>query len=391
MLSDLIVKKFIKDKKDTDSSEVRKEYGVLSGTVGILLNVVLCSLKFISGLMTSSIAIIADAFNNLSDAGSSIITLVGFKMAGKPADKKHPFGYGRIEYISGLIVSIVIIFMGIELIKSSIDTLIVGDSANFDIFSTVILVISMLVKLWMCIFNRKLGNDIRSAALKTIAMDSLSDVVATGTVLIGIAITYITGACVDGYSGIIVALFIIYTGINTARDTLNPLLGQRPDKTLVDNIRNEVLKNKEIMGVHGILVHNYGPTCSLVSLHVEVPSSMSIVNLHSIIDKTEQKIKKEYGCDVVIHMDPVIVDDKLICNISKKIEDFLKEKSDCILVEDFRLIKDEGKINLIFDILVPNTCSIEDDELKKELTNHISGINETYGSIINIKRENEPT
>lgn len=390
MLSDLIVKKFIGEGQNSSATDIRTKYGILSGTVGILLNVVLCALKFISGLMTSSIAIIADAFNNLSDAGSSIVTLVGFKMAGKPADKKHPFGYGRIEYISGLIVSIVIVFMGIEFIKSSIDTLITGDSANFDALSAIILVVSMLVKLWMCIFNRKLGKDINSAALRTIAMDSMSDVLATFTVLLGIAITYITGICVDGYSGIIVALFIIYTGINTARDTLNPLLGQRPDKTLFDNIRNEVLKNKEIMGVHDILIHNYGPTHSLVSLHVEVPSSMSIVNLHSVIDAIEQNIKKKHGCDVVIHMDPVIVDDKLIYDVSRKMWNFIKEKNDCIAVEDFRLIKDEGKINLIFDIFVPSTCKLEDDILKKELTDYINGINETYGSIINIKRENKP-
>ncbi len=391
MLSDLIVKKFIKDKENISSPEIREKYGILSGSVGILLNVIMCALKFISGLMASSIAIIADAFNNLSDAGSSIVTLVGFKMAGKPADKKHPFGYGRIEYISGLIVSIVIVFMGIELIKSSIDTLITGDSANFDIFSTIVLLISMGVKLWMCVFNRKLSRDINSVALNTIAMDSLSDVLATFTVLIGIAITHITGVCVDGYSGIIVALFIIYTGINTAKDTLSPLLGQRPDKNLIDHIRCDVLKNKEIMGVHDVLIHNYGPTYSLVSLHVEVPSSMSILNLHSIIDKIEQSLKEKYGFNVVIHMDPVIVDDNLIYDISKKMWNFIKEKDNCIKIEDFRLIKDEGKITLIFDIFVPSTCNLNDDALKKEFTDYINGINETYLSIINIKRENKPT
>lgn len=386
MISDLIIKRFITSKENTDEKELRKKYGTLSGTIGILLNLVLCALKFVSGMLVSSISIIADAFNNLSDAGSSIVTLVGFKMAGKPADKKHPFGYGRVEYVSGLIVSIVIVLMGLELIKSSIDAIITGDSASFDVFSTAILVVSMIIKLWMCVFNRRLGNDINSVALKTLAMDSLSDVIATATVLIGIAVTYFTGVNVDGYSGIIVALFIIYTGISSARDTLNPLLGQKPDKALVDNIKNEVLKSKEIMGVHDILVHNYGPMCSLVSLHVEVPSSMSIVNLHSIIDKTEQQIKKKYGCDVVIHMDPVLVDDKLIYDISEKMWDFLKKKHERITVEDFRLIKDEGKINLIFDICIPEDYEDSNDILKKEITDYINGINETYGSIINIKR-----
>ncbi len=384
-MTDLLIKLFIRDNQ-TDDPNVRHKYGMLSGMVGITSNLLLCILKFISGIMSSSIAIIADAFNNLSDAVSSIVTLVGFKVSNRPADKQHPFGYGRIEYVSGLIVSVIIVFMGIELISSSIEKLISQEISTLNWYAFFVLVFSLLLKVWLFIFNSKLSKKIKSVTLKTISFDSLSDAIATSTVIIGMIITYFTGFSVDGYAGIIVALFIIYTGINTAKGTLNPLIGQKPDKKFVEKLRKEVLSYKEIIGVHDILVHNYGPNTILVSMHTEVPSDMSILRLHKVIDKIECNIKEKYKCMVIIHMDPVIVNQEIIDLMAPKISDFLSTINANILAEDFRLIEDEGVIHLIFDVLVPENLEMNKDVLIKSLKGYVKNLNSSYKCIIHVRR-----
>ncbi len=385
-MTDLLIRIFIKDTKNIHDSSVREKYGLLSGSVGILCNVFLCVLKFTSGVLSSSISIIADAFNNLSDAASSIVTLVCFKIANKPADKQHPFGHGRVEYISGLIVSLAIIFMGIELIETSIDKMFSEEIPDFSWFSVAVLIVSMIIKLWMSVFNRKLSEIINSISLKTVSMDSLSDVIVTSTVLLGMIVSYYTGLNVDSYAGIIVALFIIYTGINTAKDTLGPLLGQKPDKEFVEKIKNKVLEHKDVIGVHDILVHNYGPANSLISLHAEVPSNMSILRLHGLIDNIECELKREFRCTVIIHMDPVIDDNEILVMLEENILKYLSGLDKDILAQDFRIIQDEGKVNVIFDLILPNDCKMSNDETTKSIKDFVRTINDNYRCIINVRR-----
>ncbi len=384
-MTNLLVNLFIKNYDDIKNQEVRHRYGILSGAVGIFCNLILCVLKFVSGIMSSSIAIIADAFNNLSDAGSSVVTLIGFKIANKPADKQHPFGYGRIEYVSGLIVSVIIVFMGIELISSSVEKLISNEVSEINWFSFFILIFSLLVKIWLCLFNKNLGKKINSVTLKTISFDSLSDAIATLTVIIGMIITYFTGVSVDGYAGIIVALFIVYTGVNTARETVNPLIGQKPDKNFVEKVRRKALSYKEILGVHDILVHNYGPQRSLVSLHAEVPADIPISRLHKVIDKIECDIKEQYNCMVLIHMDPVLLDQGIIDLMKPKISEFLSTIGEDIIAEDFRLIEDEGYIHLIFEVFVPVNNEIENETLVKAIKNYVNNLNSNYRCIIHVQ------
>lgn len=385
-MTKFLIRLFIKNYDDIKNQDVRHKYGILSGTVGILCNLILCVLKFVSGVMSSSIAIIADAFNNLSDAGSSVVTLIGFKISNKPADKQHPFGYGRIEYVSGLIVSVIIVFMGLELISSSIEKLISNEVSELNWFSFFILIFSLGVKMWLCLFNKNLSKKINSVTLKTISFDSLSDAIATLTVIIGMIITYFTGISVDGYSGIIVALFIVYTGVNTAKETVNPLIGQKPDKEFVEKLREQALSYKEIIGVHDILVHNYGPQRSLVSLHAEVPADIPISRLHKVIDKIECDIKEKYNCMILIHMDPIILNQEIIDLMKPKIAEFLSTIGKDIIAEDFRLIEDEGYIHLIFEVFVPINNGIENEKLVKSIKNYVKKLNSNYRCIIHVQR-----
>lgn len=269
-MTKLLIRLFIKDYAQVEDHKVRQKYGLLSGLVGIACNLVLFIAKFMAGILTGAISITADAFNNLSDAGSSIITLVGFKMSGKPADDRHPFGHGRIEYICSLIVSIAIILMGIELVQSSVDKIITPQPVEFNVISLIILLISIGMKLWMGLFNRKIGKTIDSAVLKATAMDSISDVVATSAVLLGLIVSSIAQVFIDGYVGVLVALFILYTGITTAKDTMNLLLGEAPDAEFVHKIEQEVLSYEGVVGIHDLIIHNYGPGRSVISLHAEV-------------------------------------------------------------------------------------------------------------------------
>ena len=304
-MNSILKKIFIKDSENANDDKVRRRFGVLSGVVGIICNVILFIFKLFIGIIMSSVSVTADAFNNLSDAGSSIVTLVGFKMASRPADDEHPFGHGRIEYISGLIVSMAIILMGLEFIKSSIENIINPDSVSFSKISIIILLISIMVKLFMFFFNRSISILINSSAMKATAMDSLSDVAITFTVTASMLITKYTGVDVDGYVGVLVSLFIVGTGVATAKETIAPLVGTSPDKKFLKRIENKVLSYKGVLGVHDIEIHNYGPAIFVAVLSIEVSDKSDIIEVHNMVDKIEKDLQNDFRGKFIIHVDPV--------------------------------------------------------------------------------------
>ncbi len=385
-MTNMLIKFFIKNSEETNNPSVREKYGMLSGGVGIFCNILLFIGKLSVGLISASISIMADAFNNLSDAASSVVTLVGFKMAGRPADDQHPFGHGRIEYISGLIISTVVMMMGLEFVKSSIEKIINPSSIEIGIYSIIILLMSILLKLWMSIFNKKIGDRINSSTIKAISMDSLADVAATATALIGAIISYMCGVYVDGYAGVLVALFIIYTGFTTARETLSPLLGQAPDKEFVDKIEKKVLSYDNIVGVHDLIVHNYGFNNSLVSLHAEVPCDINILKIHETIDTVERDIKKDFNCDIVIHMDPIATDDNAVNSVKYEIESIVKSIDERLNIHDFRMVQADSFTNLIFDLVVPHMFELKDDEIESIINEKIIALNSSYRLVLNIDK-----
>lgn len=385
-MTQLLIKLFIKDYDKTGEINVRKRYGILSGIVGVIFNIILFALKFFAGTLTSSIALTADAFNNLSDAASAVVTLVGFRLAARPADKSHPFGHGRIEYVSGLIVSMVIIMMGVELIRSSIDKMLHPESVEINMVSSVIIILSIFIKAWVYLFNRKIAKSINSSAIHATSMDSLSDVVATLVVFICMIITHLTGVNIDGIAGILVALFIIYTGYSTAKETLDPLLGQSPSPDLIDKIRAEVMSFEQISGVHDIMVHNYGPNKTLISLHAEVPCDIDIIEIHDTIDMAERRINKMFDCETVIHMDPIATNDKDINDKKDAVLSIVKSIDESITIHDFTFSPGEHKSNLIFDVVIPDNFKLSDTEVVKIISDKIKDIDESYNAIINVDK-----
>ena len=386
-MTKLLVKLFIKDSNDTENPVVRYRYGTFGGIVGIFLNICLFTGKFIAGLITSSIAITADAFNNLSDAGSSIITLVGFKMASKPADNEHPFGHGRFEYISGFIISMIIVLMGFEIGKTSVGKIIHPVDVTFSTISIVILVISVIVKLWMCFFNRKLGKLINSQTMIATSMDSLSDVLATTAVITGVLISKFLKLNIDGYLGIAVALFILYTGLSAAKGMLDQLLGEAPDKQFIKDIKEFVMSYKEIVGVHDVIIHSYGPSRRIISLHAEVPCEMDIMVIHDVIDIIEAEINKKFCCSSVIHMDPIAINDEFTLKTAYQIIRILSDIDSDISMHDFRMVKGNTHTNLIFDIVVPFKFRISDDDLNEMICLKVKDFDEKYNAVINIDKE----
>ena len=368
----LLTNLFIKDKEDVENPRVRQAYGMLCGTVGIMLNLLLFVGKFLAGTFSHSISITADAFNNLSDAGASVVTLVGFKMAGAKPDIDHPYGHGRIEYITGLIVSGAIIVMAFELIKSSIDKIITPVPIEFSILSVAILSASILVKMYMAFYNYRIGKKLDSAAMRATATDSLSDTCATTAVLIGIVIGELTGLRIDGYCGVLVGAFIFYAGISAARETLDPLLGQPPEEGFVAQIEEIVLAHEEICGVHDLLVHDYGPGRRMISLHVEVPADGNILELHEVVDDAEVELQKQLNCVAVIHMDPVVTEDTYILELRGKIEKIIAEIDPIISMHDFRVVPKHIHTKLIFDVVVPYGYRMGDEELEEMIKKRIN-------------------
>ena len=385
-MTNFLIKHFIPNASDVKSPAVRQRYGVVSGVVGILCNALLCTAKIAAGLLTGAVSIVADGINNLSDGGSCVVSLLGFKMAGKPADDKHPFGHGRIEYVAGLIVSFIIVLMGVELAKTSLDKIFHPEEISFSWITPAVRGISILVKLWMCFFNRKMGDKIDSAVLRATAMDSLSDVAATSAVLAGFVIGYWARVNLDGYLGVLVALFILYTGVSTAKGTLDLLLGEAPDPEFVKQIQQEVLSYPEIIGVHDLIVHNYGPGHSVVSLHAEVPCDVDILKIHDTIDNAERDLKKKFDCEVVIHMDPIITDDKETNEIHQKLSSIVRLLDSRVTIHDFRMVKGPTHTNLIFDIVVPHQFRLTDDQVVESLRQAVKALDARYEIVVNVDK-----
>ena len=356
-------KLWIKDHENVSEPKVRQAYGILCGTVGICLNIFLFIGKFLAGSISRSISIMADAFNNLSDAGSSFVTLIGFKLAGAKPDIGHPFGHGRLEYISGLVVSGAIIIMAVELVKSSVEKIIHPQEVEYSMLALVILVISIAVKLYMCFYNRSIGKKLDSAAMRATAMDSFSDSCATTVVLIAAIVGKTTGLMIDGYCGVLVGLFIFYAGVNAARETLNPLLGQPPEPEFVKQIENLVMSYPEVSGIHDLLVHDYGPGRRMISLHAEVPAEGNLLELHDAIDNIEGQLRRELKCDAVIHMDPIVTMDEHVLYIKEQIGKLVKELEPSLAMHDFRVVSGPTHTNLIFDVVAPFDFRMNDDEI----------------------------
>lgn len=379
-----LIKRFIKDSDNIKDPAVRRMYGSLCSSVGIGLNICLFIGKYLAGVLSGSIAIMADAFNNLSDAGSSLITLIGFKFAGMKPDAEHPFGHGRIEYISGLAVSAAIILMGVELAKSSVSKILSPAPVEMSMTAIVILVVSVCVKLYMCSYNRFVGRQIDSAAMKATATDSLSDAVATSVVLLAMLVLKFTGVNVDGWCGAMVALFILYAGYSAAKDTLSPLLGQPPEEELINQIRDIALSHSEIVGIHDLVVHDYGPGRLMISFHGEVPGDGNIFELHDVIDQAEKELKEKLGCDAVIHMDPIATNDDEVKSVKQCVAELVKEINGDLSIHDFRMVKGPTHTNLIFDVVVPFQLKLSDREVTDEITRRVREKWENYYAVIEI-------
>ena len=384
-MTGLLVKLFIKDSKNIKNAKVRSSYGIFAGIVGIILNSILFVGKFIAGVISGSISITADAFNNLSDAGSSILTLVGFKMAGKPADREHPFGHGRFEYITGFVISIVIILMGIEIGKDAIIKIFKPQEVVFSYVALAIMIGSVLVKIWLGLFNRKLGNIINSKTMKANATDSLSDVVSTTAVIIGFLVSKIFEINIDGYLGTVVAFLIILAGISTAKGMLGQLLGEAPDKEFINGITEFVLSKENIIGVHDIIVHSYGANICIVSLHAEIPGNMSVFEIHEIVDSVENELNEKFNCQSVIHMDPLATDEETK-ELSKKFKNLVKSIDERLSIHDFRAVNSVSFTNIIFDVVVPFDFKIQNNEIKNIISQKAKQLDETYNTIIHIDR-----
>lgn len=359
-MTDFLVNKFIKDSTNIESTEVRTRYGMLASVVGIFCNVLLFSVKLTIGLILSSLAVTADAFNNLSDAASSIISFIGVKMAGKPADAEHPFGHGRIEYIAALIVSFLVIEVGFTFFKSSISKILHPEEISFDLIPFVILILSILVKLWMAFFNNKLGKRIDSKVMLATAADSLGDVITTSATVLSIIICHFTSINVDAIAGLIVSAIVIWSGISIAKDTLEPLIGERVPAELYQKITDIVESYDGIVGTHDLIVHNYGPNRSMATIHAEVPNDINIDVSHEIIDKIERDVKKDLNILLVIHMDPVEMRDEEVLSLREKTSRIVHALDPELNFHDFRVLKENEQRNLIFDLVIPDSYSEKD-------------------------------
>lgn len=382
----LLARIFIKDSGRLEDSGVRRAYGMLCSIVGIALNVVLFAGKYLAGVISGSIAITADAFNNLSDAGSSLITLVGFKFSGMRADRDHPFGHGRIEYLSGFGVSMIIILMGVELLKSSVVKIFSPEPVETGVLPVMILIVSICVKVYMSFYNRSIGKKIDSEAMKATAMDSLSDSIATTAVLISMGINFLTGVNIDGWCGCIVAGFVLFAGYSAAKDTLDPLLGKAPTKEFVEEIKNIVMAHPEIIGIHDLIVHDYGPGRCMISLHGEVPGNGDIFELHDVIDVVERELKEKLGCEAVIHMDPIESDNSKVMERKQEVAEIITEKFPGVSIHDFRIVQGPSHTNVIFDAVVPYGFRLTDEEVKSGIEELVKQRWNNYYAVVQVEQ-----
>lgn len=366
-MTSLLIRLFVKDKNNTDSPAVRTNYAMLASITGIVVNILLFSGKLAVGLLAYSVAIVADAFNNMSDAGSSVVTMLGFRMSSKHADKKHPLGHGRFEYISAFIVDIIIIFVGIELFKSSVEKIITPGATAIADATLILLAVAIVVKVWLFFFYGKIAKIINSQAIKAASLDSISDVVATTLVLVSALISRYTDVHIDGWAGIIVAGFILFTGIKAAKETIDLLLGASPDKEMVAKIQKFVQKYPDVVGIHDVMIHDYGPGKQIVTFHAEVSSESDFCYIHDVIDTIERDMEKDLNCIVTIHLDPIVVNDERINQMREFILQTVKEIDPELSIHDFRMTYGGNHINVIFDLCIPVDCKIDDDILAQKV------------------------
>lgn len=384
---ELLSRLFIKDRENIQNPAVRAAYGTLCSVTGIVLNLLLFAGKYLAGVLTGSIAITADAFNNLSDAGSSIITLLGFKIATKEPDPQHPYGHGRFEYISGFVIALIILLLGFELAKSAFDKILNPAASEWSLVSVIILGVSILVKGYMALYNTHIGNKISSPAMKAVAADSLSDMAATAVVLVCSLLERFFGIQIDGWAGLAVSLFIFYNGIKAAKETIAPLLGTPADKETVSEISRIVLETPCVSGLHDLLVHDYGPGRKFISLHAEVPAGADILEIHDHIDNLEKVLYEQLGYQAVVHMDPIALDDEETQQLTETVRSFAKSLSDEVNIHDFRMVRGETHTNLIFDIVVPFKFCMTDDEVRAAITAKIKAeLGEQYNTVIQVDK-----
>lgn len=381
-----LLKRFVKDYKKTTQPDVRARYALLAGVVGIISNIFLFIIKLIVGTIFQSIAVTADAINNLTDAGSSIITLVGFSISSKPADEKHPYGHARAEYITGFVVSVVILLLGFELIKTSFQKILSPSPINFSYLTIIVLLTSIFVKLWQGLFNKNLGRRINSTALIATGQDSMNDVISTTAVLVATVFARIMDIQIDGYMGIAVSLFIIYSGIQLIVETLNPLLGLAPDAELVSDIEKEILDYDGVLGLHDLVVHSYGPDKHFATVHVEVSANGDLLESHDLIDIIERDISNKFNVNLVIHMDPIVTDDERINDLRKQVNDIIMNIDPKLSMHDFRVGLGTTHSNLIFDICVPTPYQTSDKVLRELIDHEIKKIDSTFHCVITLDR-----
>lgn len=383
-MTSLLVKLFIKDSENYSDKKVRTAYGVLSSITGIVLNLILAGAKYAAGVISGSISITADAINNLSDAGSSIVSFFGVKISAKPPDKDHPYGHGRVEYISAFIVSFFVLFMGVELLKDSVGKIINPEPVKFSFLSLAILIISILCKLWLGVFNKNLGKKINSAPMMAVMKDSFSDCLATGVAAVSIIVSAFSDINIDGYLGVVVAVFIFIAGFDILKETLGDILGRPPEAEFVEEITDKIMSYPHVCGVHDMIIHDYGPSCRFASVHAEVPSDEDIMELHDIIDGIERDIYNEYGMLTSIHMDPVVINDERINELKKITQDSVSRIDERLSIHDFRVVEGPSHTNLIFDVLLPSDMKCSNREICQKIEDELSKIDERFFCVITV-------
>ncbi len=384
-MTNFLIKLFIKDKDNVQDRNVREKYGMLSSITGVIVNILLSVFKLIIGALAGSMSIISDALNNISDAGSSIVTMIGFKMSQKKVDSDHPWGHGRMEYISAFFVDILIILVGFELLQSSVEKIINPELPNINNVTIILLVVAILVKLWLFVFYKKIAKTISSAAIKGNAYDSISDSISTLAVLVSALVARFMGVSIDGYVSLLVSVFILITGFKALKEIIDILLGMKPDPEFVSDIEKFAVKYDTIEGIHDIMVHDYGPGRKIVSFHAEVPANSDICRAHDIIDQMEQDIFEEFGCITTIHMDPIVVDNEEINKTRKETEEIVKGINEKFSIHDFRMTDGGERVNLIFDLVVPTDEKVNVEETITKIQNEIHNKNKKYYAVIKVE------
>lgn len=375
----------IKETEEYQKPKIRRMYGILCSVVGVFLNIILFGVKLYAGIVTGSMAIMADGFNNFSDAGSSVVTLIGFKFASMKPDREHPFGHGRFEYVSGLIVSILIILVGFELARSSAEKIWNPKPVETSKAAVIILIVSIITKLYMAFYNYRIGKKIASTAMRATAVDSLSDAVATSFVFASIGVMLATGVNIDGYCGVMVSLFVLWAGYQTAKETVSPLLGGKPRPELIEKIYAIVLRHGIVQGIHDVIVHDYGPGRMMISLHVEVPGDENVFELHDMVEHIESDLDRELDCESVIHMDPVEVKDELVLAMKKDISEIVMQVNQELTIHDFRVVAGDKRTNLVFDVAVSPGFVMTEEEIRVAVTSRISEIYPAYHVVIKVE------